>query len=122
MAGDFPSREKSGQWVSQVNVTATCSYLLVRTHTECLNWTVKSNADRAKLPCKSCVLYCILFCLADQGMNLVSFAENDKPMKGLRQEDLVNQELITDLRKEFRMTYNDFYMVLTDMDMKWKVR
>lgn len=49
------------------------------------------------------------------------FAENDKPMKGLRQEDLVNQELITDLRKEFRMTYNDFYMVLTDMDMKWKV-
>ncbi|MCI4378416.1 hypothetical protein PGIGA_G00215650 [Pangasianodon gigas] len=46
--------------------------------------------------------------------------ENDKPMKGLRQEDLVNQELITDLRKEFRMTYDDFYMVLTDMDMKWK--
>ncbi|KAG7331180.1 hypothetical protein KOW79_005149 [Hemibagrus wyckioides] len=46
--------------------------------------------------------------------------ENDKPMKGLRQEDLVNQELITDLRKGFRMTYNDFYMVLTDMDMKWK--
>ncbi|KAI5107113.1 coiled-coil domain-containing protein 80 precursor, partial [Silurus meridionalis] len=46
--------------------------------------------------------------------------ENDKPMKVLRQEDLVNQELITDLRKEFRMTYNDFYMVLTDMDMKWK--
>lgn len=52
---------------------------------------------------------------------MVSFAENDKPMKGLRQEDLVNQGLITDLRKEFRMTYNDFYMVLTDMDMKWKV-
>ncbi|KAK2850088.1 hypothetical protein Q7C36_008871 [Tachysurus vachellii] len=46
--------------------------------------------------------------------------ENDKPMKGLRQEDLVNQELITDLRTAFRMTYNDFYMVLTDMDMKWK--
>lgn len=43
-------------------------------------------------------------------------------MKGLRQEDLVNQELITDLRKAFRMTYNDFYMVLTDMDMKWKVQ
>ncbi|KAF4086916.1 hypothetical protein AMELA_G00089810 [Ameiurus melas] len=46
--------------------------------------------------------------------------ENDKPMKGLQQEDLENQELIKDLRKEFRMTYNDFYMVLTDMDMKWK--
>lgn len=43
-------------------------------------------------------------------------------MKGLQQEDLENQELITDLRKEFRMTYNDFYMVLTDMDIKWKVR
>ncbi|TSL16041.1 Coiled-coil domain-containing protein 80 [Bagarius yarrelli] len=46
--------------------------------------------------------------------------ENDRPMKGLRHEDLVNQELITDLRKAFRMTYNDFYMVLTDIDMKWK--
>ncbi|KAI4891294.1 hypothetical protein NFI96_023585 [Prochilodus magdalenae] len=48
------------------------------------------------------------------------FAENDRPMRGLRQEDLVNQELITDLRKDFGMTYNDFYMVLTDVDMKWK--
>ncbi|KAL6484965.1 hypothetical protein MHYP_G00070100 [Metynnis hypsauchen] len=46
--------------------------------------------------------------------------ENDRPMKGLRQEDLVNQDLITDLRKEFGMVYNDFYMVLTDVDMKWK--
>lgn len=50
------------------------------------------------------------------------FVENDKPMKVLRQQDLVNQELITDLRKEFRMTYDEFYMALTDMDMKWKVR
>ncbi|KAK5889873.1 hypothetical protein CesoFtcFv8_013450 [Champsocephalus esox] len=46
--------------------------------------------------------------------------ENDKPMKGLRQEDLVNQDLITELRKEFSMTYNDFYMVLTDGDMRVK--
>ncbi|XP_066542793.1 coiled-coil domain-containing protein 80 [Hoplias malabaricus] len=46
--------------------------------------------------------------------------ENDRPMKGLRQEDLVNQELITDLRKEYGMVFNDFYMVLTDVDMKWK--
>ncbi|XP_054915737.1 coiled-coil domain-containing protein 80 isoform X1 [Poeciliopsis prolifica] len=44
--------------------------------------------------------------------------ENDKPMKGLRQEDLVNQELITELRKEFGMTYDEFYMVLTDTDMR----
>uniref|UniRef100_A0A3B5MSG7 Coiled-coil domain-containing protein 80 n=1 Tax=Xiphophorus couchianus TaxID=32473 RepID=A0A3B5MSG7_9TELE len=46
--------------------------------------------------------------------------ENDKPMKGLRQEDLVNQELITELRKEFGMTYDEFYMVLTDTDMRVK--
>ncbi|CAM4602198.1 unnamed protein product [Leuciscus chuanchicus] len=46
--------------------------------------------------------------------------ENDKPMKGLRQEDLENQDLITELRKEYGMTYNDFYMVLTDLDMKAK--
>lgn len=48
--------------------------------------------------------------------------ENDKPMKGLRQEDLVNQDLITELRKEFGMTYDEFYMVLTDTDMRVKVR
>ncbi|XP_014019934.1 coiled-coil domain-containing protein 80 [Salmo salar] len=46
--------------------------------------------------------------------------ENDKPMTGLRQEDLVNQDLITKLRKEFYMTSNDFYMVLTDTDMRAK--
>lgn len=43
-------------------------------------------------------------------------------MKGLRQEDLVNQDLITELRKEFSMTHDDFYMVLTDTDMRVKVR
>lgn len=42
-------------------------------------------------------------------------------MTGLRQEDLVNQDLITKLRKEFYMTSNDFYMVLTDTDMRAKV-
>ncbi|XP_027146812.1 coiled-coil domain-containing protein 80 isoform X1 [Larimichthys crocea] len=46
--------------------------------------------------------------------------ENDKPMKGLRQEDLVNQDLITELRKEFSMTHDDFYMVLTDTDIRVK--
>ncbi|XP_034741751.1 coiled-coil domain-containing protein 80 isoform X1 [Etheostoma cragini] len=45
--------------------------------------------------------------------------ENDKPM-GLRQEDLVNQDLITELRKEFSMTHEDFYMILTDTDMRVK--
>ncbi|XP_034430145.1 coiled-coil domain-containing protein 80 [Hippoglossus hippoglossus] len=46
--------------------------------------------------------------------------ENDKSMKGLRQEDLVNQDLITELRKEFSMMHDDFYMVLTDTDMRVK--
>ncbi len=50
------------------------------------------------------------------------FAENDKPMKGLKQEDLENQDLITELMKEYGMTYSDFYMVLTDLDMKAKVK
>lgn len=42
-------------------------------------------------------------------------------MKGLRQEDLENQDLITELRKAYGMIYNDFYVVLTDVDMKRKV-
>ncbi|XP_076119390.1 coiled-coil domain-containing protein 80 [Alosa pseudoharengus] len=46
--------------------------------------------------------------------------ESDRAMKGLRQEDLVNQELIAELRTEFGMNYNDFHMVLTDFDMRVK--
>ncbi|TRY59314.1 hypothetical protein DNTS_033550 [Danionella cerebrum] len=46
--------------------------------------------------------------------------EKDKPMKGLRTEDLENQELILELRKAYRMLYEDFYMVLTDLDLKTK--
>lgn len=42
-------------------------------------------------------------------------------MKGIHQEDTVNQDLITELRKELRMVHDDFYMVLTDTDMKIKV-
>lgn len=33
----------------------------------------------------------------------------------------MNQDLITELRKEFSMTHDDFYMVLTDTDMRVKV-
>lgn len=42
-------------------------------------------------------------------------------MQGIHQEDTVNQDLITELRKEFGMVHDDFYMVLTDTDMKVKV-
>lgn len=43
-------------------------------------------------------------------------------MKVVEDEDLVDQQLINELRKEYGMTYNDFFMVLTDTDMKVKVR
>ena len=33
----------------------------------------------------------------------------------------MNQDLIVELRKEFGMTYDEFFMVLTDFDMKVKV-
>ncbi|XP_023691894.1 coiled-coil domain-containing protein 80-like [Paramormyrops kingsleyae] len=46
--------------------------------------------------------------------------EHDKPMKGLRKGELVNQDLIAELRKGFGMTDNEFFMVLTDFDMKVK--
>lgn len=42
-------------------------------------------------------------------------------MKGIHQEDTLNQDLITELRKEFAMVHDDFYMVLTDTDTKIKV-
>ncbi|XP_025760030.1 coiled-coil domain-containing protein 80-like [Oreochromis niloticus] len=59
------------------------------------------------------------FCL-EKLMRQLGVEGNDKPMKGLSQEDLVNQDLITELTKEFGMTYEEFYMVLTDTDMRVK--
>ncbi|XP_007426015.1 coiled-coil domain-containing protein 80 [Python bivittatus] len=46
--------------------------------------------------------------------------DNENPMKVIENEDLVDQNLINELRREYGMTYNDFFMVLTDSDMKAK--
>ena len=43
-------------------------------------------------------------------------------MQVVDEEDLVDQHLIGELRKEYGMTYDDFFMVLTDVDLKVKVR
>nr|XP_060484716.1 coiled-coil domain-containing protein 80-like [Panthera onca] len=41
-------------------------------------------------------------------------------MRVVDDEDLVDQHLIGELRKEYGMTYNDFFMVLTDVDLRVK--
>ncbi|KAM8977107.1 coiled-coil domain-containing protein 80 [Pelodytes ibericus] len=46
--------------------------------------------------------------------------DNEKPMKVIADDELLDNELISELRKEYGMTYNDFFMVLTDLDMKVK--
>ncbi|XP_056414160.1 coiled-coil domain-containing protein 80 [Hyla sarda] len=46
--------------------------------------------------------------------------DNEKPMKVIGDDELLDNELITELRKEYGMTYNDFFMVLTDFDMRVK--
>ncbi|KAM6222391.1 coiled-coil domain-containing protein 80 [Rhynchocyon petersi] len=46
--------------------------------------------------------------------------DNEKPMRVVDDEDLVDQHLISELRKEYGMTYNDFFMVLTDVDLRIK--
>ncbi|KAE8622972.1 hypothetical protein XENTR_v10005445 [Xenopus tropicalis] len=46
--------------------------------------------------------------------------DNEKPMKVIGEDDLLDVDLITELRKEYGMTYNDFFMVLTDLDMRVK--
>lgn len=46
--------------------------------------------------------------------------DNEKPMRVVDDEDLVDQHLINELRKEYGMTYNDFFMVLTDVDLRVK--
>ncbi|KAL2087468.1 hypothetical protein ACEWY4_016296 [Coilia grayii] len=44
----------------------------------------------------------------------------DKPMRGLQDDDLVNHDLIMSFRNELGMTHDDFCMVLTDFDIKVK--
>jgi hypothetical protein len=43
-------------------------------------------------------------------------------MRVVDDEDLVDQHLISELRKEYGMTYNEFFMVLTDVDLRVKVQ
>lgn len=42
-------------------------------------------------------------------------------MQVVDDEDLVDQHLISELRREYGMTYDDFFMVLTDVDLRVKV-
>ncbi|KAK2496803.1 hypothetical protein MC885_005508 [Smutsia gigantea] len=46
--------------------------------------------------------------------------DNEKPMRVVDDEDLEDQHLISELRKEYGMTYNEFFMVLTDVDLRVK--
>lgn len=52
---------------------------------------------------------------------VLCFTEQDKPVRSLPVSELINQELITAFRKELGMVYDDYFMVLTDFDMKVKV-
>ncbi|XP_032888943.1 coiled-coil domain-containing protein 80 isoform X2 [Amblyraja radiata] len=45
--------------------------------------------------------------------------DNEKPVKDIRYNNL-DQHLITELRKEYGLSENEFFMVLTDLDMKVK--
>ncbi|XP_048397065.1 coiled-coil domain-containing protein 80 [Stegostoma tigrinum] len=45
--------------------------------------------------------------------------DNEKPVKDIKHGDL-DQSLITELRKEYGITENEFFMVLTDVDMRVK--
>lgn len=47
--------------------------------------------------------------------------EKDQPLKGMKEEDFTNQPLIRALRNELGLIFDDYYMVLTDFDMKVKV-
>lgn len=46
--------------------------------------------------------------------------DNEKPMRVVEDEDLVDQHLISELRKEYGMAYDEFFMVLTDVDLRVK--
>ncbi|XP_072901606.1 coiled-coil domain-containing protein 80 [Hemitrygon akajei] len=45
--------------------------------------------------------------------------DNEKPVKDIRYNNL-DQDIITELRKEYGLSENEFFMVLTDLDMKVK--
>lgn len=43
-------------------------------------------------------------------------------MRVVDDEDLVDQYFISELRKEYGMIYNDFFMVFIDVDLRVKVQ
>ncbi|XP_077072673.1 coiled-coil domain-containing protein 80 [Siphateles boraxobius] len=99
--------------------------ILITSPTEENNMYVQQRDEYLEHVCEMAIrkvsIITIFGTLTNSSMKIDHYQlENDKPMKGLRQEDLENQDLITELRKEYGMTYNDFYMILTDLDMKAK--
>ena len=107
------------------DVTSYCMMIFHGMGSIFFTWNIKKKNFPVHLPPphSTRVVWTDKYKLPDCFLPLsLSSPENDKPMKGLRQEDLVNQDLITELRKEFSMTYEDFYMVLTDTDIRVKVR
>lgn len=69
-----------------------------------------------------CCLQSLCVCnMSYQNVLILFLTEQDKPLRGLPDSDLINQHLITAFRKHFGMICNDFNMLLTDFDLKVKV-
>ncbi|XP_069060280.1 coiled-coil domain-containing protein 80 [Pleurodeles waltl] len=99
--------------------------LLITTPKEENNMYVQQRDEYLESVCEMAVrkisILTIFGSMTNSTMKIDHFQlENEKPMKVIGDDDLLDQDLMNELRKEYGATYNDFFMVLTDADMKVK--
>ncbi|XP_030058099.1 coiled-coil domain-containing protein 80 [Microcaecilia unicolor] len=99
--------------------------LLITTPKDENNMYVQQRDEYLETVCEMAVrkisIITIFGSISNSTMKIDHFQlDNEKPMKVIGSEDLLDQDLINELRNEYGMTYNDFFMVLTDLDMKVK--
>ncbi|XP_063811703.1 coiled-coil domain-containing protein 80 [Pseudophryne corroboree] len=107
------------------NFEAKRRLLLITAPTEDSNMYSQQRDEYLETVCEMAIrkisIITIFGTLTNSTMKIDHFQlENEKPMKVIGDDDLLDHELITELRKEYGMTYNDFFMVLTDLDMRVK--
>ncbi|XP_066456090.1 coiled-coil domain-containing protein 80 [Eleutherodactylus coqui] len=107
------------------NVDGKRRLLLITTPNEDNNMYSQQRDEYLETVCEMAVrkisIITIVGTLTNSTMKIDHFQlDNEKPMKVIGDDDLLDHDLITELRKEYGMTYNDFFMVLTDLDMRVK--
>lgn len=112
--------EQRDEYLEQVCDMALRKISIISIFGPLTNSTMKIEHYQTGQSCLQSLFICKISKCLQSGLFYI-YTEQDKPLRGLPDTDLINQDLIAAFRKHFGMIYNDFNMVLTDFDMKVKV-